>query len=72
MTTTPSPTPSGLERLLLQIWGPADVGDPTAPAHAFERRPDPCPLCGHDRSTHPVTRDPELGSVSQCPGPDLV
>ena len=57
------------ERLLLQFLGPADVLDPDTPPHPFVVREDICAGCGRPRSTHRVTRDPVLGSVSECPGP---
>lgn len=61
-------TPSRFERLLLSVLGPPSVGDPDAPARVVELWDDVCPSCDKARSTHPVTRDPELGSVSVCPG----
>jgi hypothetical protein len=66
--TTPS-TDRRFERLLLQFYGPADLADPDAPPRQVVLEPDLCPTCGRERSTHPVTRDPVLGSVSECPGP---
>ena len=56
-----------VERLLLTLMGPADVLDLEAPSHPFQMNEDICVHCGQPRRTHPVTRDPELGSVSTCP-----
>jgi len=61
-------TPSRFTRLLLSVFGPPSVGDPSAPVRAVELWDDLCPTCDKPRSTHPVRRDPDLGSVSLCPG----
>jgi hypothetical protein len=59
-----------VERLLLSVMGPASVGDPDAPVREVTLPEEICPSCHKPRSTHPVTRDRVLGSVSECPGPD--
>jgi hypothetical protein len=56
-----------VERVLLTIMGPADVLDPDTPPHPYTLAEDICVHCGQPRRTHPVTRDPKLGSISTCP-----
>lgn len=56
-----------VERVLLTFMGPADVIDEDAPPHPYPPDEDVCVHCGQLRRTHPVTRDPELGSISTCP-----
>ena len=59
--------PSVVERVLMNFMGPADVGDPDAPSHPVFNEDDICSHCGQPRSEHPITRDPELGSITHCP-----
>lgn len=57
-----------IERVLLNLMGPASIGDLDAPVREVDLPPEICPACDRPRSSHPVTRDPLLGSVSECPG----
>jgi hypothetical protein len=67
MTRSPTAKTPYVERLLLTFMGPADVIDEDTPPHRYHLSEDVCPHCGQPRSTHPVTRDPVLGSISTCP-----
>lgn len=66
MPRTATKTPY-VERVLLTFMGPADLIDEDTPPHPYEHHEDICIHCGQPRSSHPITRDPELGSISTCP-----
>ena len=57
-----------LERALLSVMGPPQVGDVSAPVRDLPPRPvDLCPTCGGDREQHEVVRTARL-TYSRCPG----
>jgi hypothetical protein len=57
----------GLERFLLAIMGPPQVGDLDAPVREVPAGPvDICPRCGQPQDEHEVIRSPEL-TYMQCP-----
>jgi hypothetical protein len=55
-----------LERLLLSVMGPPQVGDPHAPSTRPIPEPAACPRCSKGYDEHQVVRDRNL-TWSRCP-----
>lgn len=57
-----------VDRVLLSVMGPPQIGDPNAPAKQVAAPPiEICPRCHQPKADHEVVREASL-TFSRCPG----